>query len=182
MQGGNAYPAILGQSLMDQNLLHSIACCWIVHFGVYADLAGHVNITVWVDVDVADAVCMAQHRDLGVLLDVGHQGVAASGNDQVNDVIQLEQLVNICPGGDETDDISANLRTHRLGGKQGGRTAAGVEVSSHKPLHEEGTIKQHMPSINMFTHACKVLSSFVARSYSSWTWYTPTRVQARLIL
>ena len=53
---------------------------------------------------------MAQHRNLGVLLDVGHQGIAASGNDQVNDVIQLEQLVNICSGGDETDDISANLQ------------------------------------------------------------------------
>ena len=95
---------------MHQNLLHSITCCWVVHLGVYADLAGHVHITVWVNVDVADAVCMAQHRNLGVLLDVGHQGIAASGDDQVNDVIQLEQLVNICPGGDETDDISANLQ------------------------------------------------------------------------
>ena len=72
---------------MHQNLLHSITRCWVVNLGVYADLAGHVDVAVWVDVDVADAVSMAQHGNLGVLLDVGHQGVAASGNDQVYDVI-----------------------------------------------------------------------------------------------
>ncbi len=66
---------------MYQNLLHSITCCWVVNLGVYADLAGHVNVAVWVNVDVADAVSMAQHCNLGVLLDVSHQGVAASGDD-----------------------------------------------------------------------------------------------------
>ena len=72
---------------MHQDLLHSVTRCWVVDLGVYADLAGHVNVAVWVNVDVADAVCMAQHRNLGVLLDVGHQGIAASGDDQVYDVI-----------------------------------------------------------------------------------------------
>ena len=76
-----AYPAIFGQGLMHQNLLHSITGCWVVNLGVYADVAGHVDVTVWVNVDVADAIGMAQHRNLGVLLDVSHQGVAASGDD-----------------------------------------------------------------------------------------------------
>ncbi len=109
-EGQRAYPAILGQSLMYQDLLHSITCCWIVNLGVYADLAGHVNVAVWVNVDVADAIGVAQHRNLGVLLDVSHQGVAASGDDQVNDIIELQQLVNIGPRCDQTDDVSANLQ------------------------------------------------------------------------
>ena len=80
-EGQSAYPAILGQGLMHQDLLHGIACCWVVNLGVYADVAGHVDVTVWINVDVADAIGMAQHRNLGVLLDVSHQGVAASGDD-----------------------------------------------------------------------------------------------------
>ncbi len=79
--GQVVYPAIFGQGLMYQDLLHSITGCWVVHLGVYADLAGHADVAVWVNVDVADAVGVAQHRNLGVLLDVSHQGVAASGDD-----------------------------------------------------------------------------------------------------
>ena len=59
---------------------------------------------------MADAVSVAQHSNLGVLLDVGHQRIAASGNDQVYDIIQLEQLIYICSGGDQADDIPANLQ------------------------------------------------------------------------
>ncbi len=66
---------------MHQNLLHSITGCWVVNLGVYADLAGHINVAVWVDVDVADAIGVAQHCNFRVLLDVSHQGVAASGDD-----------------------------------------------------------------------------------------------------
>ncbi len=109
-----AYSAIFGQGLMYQYLLHSITGCRVVNLGVYADVAGHVDVTVWVNVNVADAIGMAQHRNLGVLLDVSHQGVAASGDDQVNDIIELQQLVNIGPRCDQTDDISADLqqKTH----------------------------------------------------------------------
>ena len=115
-----AYPAILGQGLMHQDLLHGITCCRVVSLGVYADLASHVDVAVWVNVDVADAVGVAQHRNLGVLLDVGHQGIAASGDDQVNDIIELQQLVNICPRCDQTDDISADLqqKTQQMSGRR----------------------------------------------------------------
>ena len=59
---------------------------------------------------MADAVSVAQHSNLGVLLDVGHQRIAASGDDQVYDIIQPEQIVHIFPGGDEADDIPADLQ------------------------------------------------------------------------
>ena len=95
---------------MHQDLLHSIASRRVVDFGIDTDLAGHADVAVRIDVNVADAVGVAQHSDLGVLLDVGHQRIAASGNDQVNDIIQLEQVVHIFPGGDQADDVSANLQ------------------------------------------------------------------------
>ena len=94
---------------MHQNLLHSVASCRVVDLGIDADLAGHVDVAVRVHIDVADAVGMAQHSNLGVLLDVGHQCIAASGNDQVYDIIQPEQVVHIFPSGDQADDVSANL-------------------------------------------------------------------------
>ena len=97
---------------MHQDLLYSIAGRRIVHLGVNADLASHVNITVRVNIDVADAVGMAQHGNLGVLLDMGHQRVAASWDDQVNDIVQLQKLIHVCSGRDETDDISANLQNN----------------------------------------------------------------------
>ena len=95
---------------MHQDLLHSITGRRVVHLGVDADLASHVDITVRVDIDVADAVSMAQDSNLGVLLDVGHQGIAASWDDQVNDIVQLQQLIHVCSGCDETDDIFTDLR------------------------------------------------------------------------
>ena len=113
---------------MHQNLLHSITCCWVVNLGVYADLAGHVNVAVGVDVDVADAVSMAQHRNLGVLLDVSHQGVAASGDDQVNDVIQLQQVVHIFSGGNQADDILANLHQAKTGSRTNNAVHAVVQA------------------------------------------------------
>ncbi len=77
----HAYPAILSQRLMHQDLFNSVTRRWVVNLGVDTDLASHVNVAVCVNVDVANAVSMAQDSNLGVLLDVGHQGVAASGND-----------------------------------------------------------------------------------------------------
>lgn len=60
----------------------------------YTDCASQLQAPgrTCVDVDVADAVCVAQHRDLGVGLDVADQCVAAPWDDQVNHVIQLQQV------------------------------------------------------------------------------------------
>ena len=110
VKGNRTYPAILCKGFMHQNLLHSIASRRVVYLGVDADLACHVDVAVRVHVDVADAVSVAQHSNLGVLLDVGHQGVAAPGNDQVYDITQLEKLIHICSRGDQADDVSANLQ------------------------------------------------------------------------
>ena len=78
---GKTHSAVLSQGLVHKNLLHSIAGSWVVDLRVNADLASHVNVTVRINVDVADAVGMTQDGNLGVLLDVGHQCIAASWDD-----------------------------------------------------------------------------------------------------
>lgn len=66
---------------MHEDLLHSIAGGRVVCFGIDHQTTGGLDVGLTVDVHVADAVRMAHHWDLGVLLDVGHQSVAATGND-----------------------------------------------------------------------------------------------------
>ncbi len=64
---------------MHQHLLHSIAGSRVVCFGIYHNLACQVQVSILVDVDVADAVRMAHDWDLCVLLDAAHQGIASAG-------------------------------------------------------------------------------------------------------
>ena len=65
---------------MDQNLLDGIAGCRVVDLGIDADALGSLHVHLRVDVDMADAICMAQDRDAGVVLDVRDQLVGAARN------------------------------------------------------------------------------------------------------
>ena len=66
---------------MHQDLLNSIAGCWVVHLGVDTDAPGRLHVYFRVDVDMADAISMAEHRNAGVVLDVRDQLVGSSGDD-----------------------------------------------------------------------------------------------------
>ncbi len=68
------------QICMDQNLLDGIAGCRVVDLGVDADALGGLHVHLRVDVDMADAIGMAQDRDAGVVLDVRDQLVGAARN------------------------------------------------------------------------------------------------------
>ena len=52
---------------------------------------------------MADAVGVAEHGDLGVVLDVAHQLVGAARDDQVDVAVEGEQLGDDVAGGDELD-------------------------------------------------------------------------------
>mmetsp|Transcript_37522 Transcript_37522/g.83522 ORF Transcript_37522/g.83522 Transcript_37522/m.83522 type:complete len:461 (-) Transcript_37522:665-2047(-) len=97
----------LHPAAVHQHFLHGIAGGRVVHLGVNNHLERLVQVCGLIHVDVADAVCVAQHRDLGVALDVAHQGVAAPGDDEVDDVIQGQQVVDLLAGLDQVDQIRA---------------------------------------------------------------------------
>ena len=84
------------QRLMHQQSLHGVAGCRIVSLGVNHNLDGLVQVGVLIKIGVADAVSMAKDGDsLGSLLDRPDQLVRASGNDEVNVVVQLQQIINL---------------------------------------------------------------------------------------
>lgn len=68
------------ERLVHENLLDGVAGGGVVGLGIHNDPAGLIDVGRLVDVDVADAIRMTHHRDLGVCLDVAHQRVAAPGN------------------------------------------------------------------------------------------------------
>ena len=70
---------------MDQQRLGGVADARALHLGVEGDRAGHLEVGVLVDVDVAVARCGVEDRDLGDLLERGLQAVAAAGDDQVDE-------------------------------------------------------------------------------------------------
>lgn len=63
---------------MHEDLLNGIAGSGVVRLCIHNDAAGLADVSSLVDVDVADAVRVAHDRDLSVLLDVGHQRIAAA--------------------------------------------------------------------------------------------------------
>jgi hypothetical protein len=65
---------------MHEDLLHSVAGGRVVCLGVHHHSACFIDVCGAVDVDVADSICVAHHRDLCVLLYVGHQRVASPGD------------------------------------------------------------------------------------------------------
>lgn len=69
---------LANEALVHKDLLDGVAGGGVVQFGVYYDLAGQVQVSLLVDVDVADAVCMAHDRDLRILLDAADQRIAAT--------------------------------------------------------------------------------------------------------
>ena len=75
---------------MDQHALHRIAHGGAGALGVAQDAHRHIQIGIFVHIDVAHAVAVPQHRDVAVLHDVAHKGVGAARNDEVDVLVHFE--------------------------------------------------------------------------------------------
>ena len=69
---------------MDEKGFDGVAGGRVAEFGIYEDLDGHFCVGVFVDVDRAEAVSVAENGDAGVVFDVADQVVGATGDDKVN--------------------------------------------------------------------------------------------------
>ena len=83
---------------VDQQRLHRVAAARVVHLRVDGDLRGLSDVRVLVDVDVAAAVCVPHHRNLGVGHDVLDEFVATSGDDEVDAVVHIQDRLYVLPG------------------------------------------------------------------------------------
>mmetsp|Transcript_1597 Transcript_1597/g.3658 ORF Transcript_1597/g.3658 Transcript_1597/m.3658 type:complete len:348 (-) Transcript_1597:465-1508(-) len=96
---------------------------------------------------MADAVRVAEHRDLRVRLDVPHQRVGAAGDDEVDNVVQGEQLVHPLAGGDEVDECCVDIRSERLSDDA---VQAGVGVCGLLPsLEQEAVARSDREGCNL---------------------------------
>ena len=91
--------------LMDQQGLHGVADGRILAFGVESDLDRHVQVRVLVHIGMANAGGMSQHRDPGGILDGTDQLVRTAGDDQVHQVVLVQKLLDLLPGGQELDRV-----------------------------------------------------------------------------
>lgn len=67
---------------------------------------------------MANSISVAEHRDLGMCLDVLHERIGAAWDDKVNDIIQSQELINAIAACDKTDESGIHIRCECLGKKQ----------------------------------------------------------------
>ena len=91
-----------------QQRLERVARGGVVRLAVHCEAARHVQVSLFVEVHVAHAVRVAQHGDLGVVLDVGHEVVAAARDHQVHHVAQLQDVAHRFAALDEHDALARN--------------------------------------------------------------------------
>ena len=75
---------------MNQKGFSGIADRHVLALAVHGDADRHVQIGLPVHVHVADAIGMAEHRNVGVVHDVPDKGVAAAGDDQVDRRVETQ--------------------------------------------------------------------------------------------
>ncbi len=85
--------------LMHQQGLHGVAHRGILQLGIVADPNSHLQVGSRVNIGVAYAVGMTEHRYLGMLLDEPDQLVGAPGDDQVHELVHVQQAVDLLAGG-----------------------------------------------------------------------------------
>mmetsp|Transcript_1335 Transcript_1335/g.2121 ORF Transcript_1335/g.2121 Transcript_1335/m.2121 type:complete len:221 (+) Transcript_1335:368-1030(+) len=68
-----------------------VTCCGVLGLGVDHKFHCLLLISVFVQVDRADTISMAHHRDLGVVHYASHELVASSRDNQVNVLVKLQQ-------------------------------------------------------------------------------------------
>ena len=109
--------------LVHQQRLGSIAHRRILRLGVARDARGHRHVGVGVDVHVTDAVGVAHYRDARGILDVAHQFVAATRDDQVDQVVEGEQGLDFGARLGQVQGAGQGriLTQRRINGRQTGR-------------------------------------------------------------
>jgi hypothetical protein len=88
--------------LVDQQGFSRVAHRHILALAVHHDMDGHVRVGIALDIDMADAIGMAQYRYAGMVHDVPDKFVAAPRDDQVDELIQGQHLGYIGAGFEQT--------------------------------------------------------------------------------
>ncbi|GJD59703.1 hypothetical protein IFDJLNFL_5634 [Methylobacterium dankookense] len=102
---------------VDQQRLGGAADAGAAHLAVEEHGAGHVEIGLPVDVDVADAVEMGEDRDLRLALHPLHEAAPAAGHDHVDAAVEAGEH------GADRRAVAGRHDLDRVGGQPGGGEA-----------------------------------------------------------
>lgn len=94
-----------GYGLVDEGGFDGVADGGVIGFGVVDDGQGKFGVDMLVDVDVADAVGVAEDGNAGVGLDVFDEGAGAAGDDEVDERREVEELGDLLAAEDEGDGV-----------------------------------------------------------------------------
>ena len=91
---------------------------------------GHIHLLV--DVEVTDAIGVAENGDAGVVLDEAHQGVGTARNDQIHQPVEPEQRQALLAAGEQLQRLGGHgtgRQTPLQGGENRGTAAAGLAAA-----------------------------------------------------
>ena len=100
---------------MHEQRLHGVAGRGILCLGVHDDARSHVRVGVLVQVEVAHAVAVAQHRDARIVHDVAHKCIGTARDDQIDLLVEAEHLAHILARGQQSRPARGQAR--RLAGR-----------------------------------------------------------------
>ena len=86
----------------------------LTYLGIQNTANGFLTIGILVNVNVAEPVGMAQDGDLGMVLYVLYQFLAPAGDNEVDDLVLLKQLVDIRSRRDGLDQVRRQTARERL--------------------------------------------------------------------
>ena len=87
---------------MNKQRLRRIADGQVLRLAVHHHTNRRFQITGVVYINMAETVRMTKHGNLTVLHDITDEGVASTGNNQVNQFVQLQHFLHIFPGVQQT--------------------------------------------------------------------------------
>ena len=127
--GGQAGQHGGGDVGVDEELLGGVAHAGALGLGVDQYPLGHYGIGGLVDVDEADAGVVLDDRDGGVLRDEADERFAAAGDDAVDELVELEEVVErgAVGGGDELDGVGGQAGLGEGALDERGEGGVGVE-------------------------------------------------------
>ena len=81
-----------GDVTVDEEVLDRVAYAGPATFGSNRDFAGEVEGSFRIDVEVTDALVVLDDGDTTVLGDEPYEGLAAAGNNAVDEFVEFEQV------------------------------------------------------------------------------------------
>ena len=90
---------------MQQQGFDGIAGCRVLRLAIDSHGDGLIQVHLAIDIQMAYAIGVPQHRNPGVVLNELHQGIGSPGDDQIHQSFQLEQRQALFPTGEQRQDI-----------------------------------------------------------------------------